>query len=85
MMGRSMAAITVNKDEFIKRCEQTYARNKKDLERQHYGKLVALYEDGVASVADSIDEAFSQARRKLPGKIFYVRRIGKYSVAGILF
>lgn len=80
-----MVAITVNKDEFIRKCEEVYKRNKDSLEQKHYGKLVALYEDGVAGIGGTVDEAFKKAEKDFPNRIFYVRRVGKYSAAGILF
>lgn len=80
-----MAAIAVNRDEFVKACEEVYRRRRKELEKQHDGKLVALYEEGVASVGGTVDETIRQAEEKFPGKIFYVRRIGRHSAAGILF
>lgn len=85
MIAKPMVAITVSKDEFVKKCEDIYKRNRNRLEREHYGRLVALYEEGVVSIADTVDEAFKTAEKKYPDKIFYVRRIGKFSAAEYLF
>jgi hypothetical protein len=79
-----MTSIAVNKDEFISRCEVVYQKNRDMLEREHYGRLVALYEDGVAGIADTTDEVFKRAEEKFPDKIFYVRRIGKNPAAEYL-
>ena len=80
-----MTAITVNKEEFVERCGEVYGKNRDPLEREHKGRIVALYEDGVAAVGTSIDEACKLAEKRFPNRIFYVRRIGKYSAAAILF
>ncbi len=80
-----MTTVTVNKEEFVRKCEQVYQRNKQTLESKYEGKIVALYDEGVAAIGTTIDEASKAAEKKFPGKIFYVRRIGKYSAAGILF
>lgn len=75
----------VNKEEFVKKCEKVYLTHRKELESKHSGKLVALYEEGIGAVADSIDKALDEARAKHPDKIFYVRRIGARPVAAILY
>ena len=80
-----MTTITVNKDEFLKKCEEVYERNKENLERKYDGKVVALYEGGVAGIGGSTSEAYKEAKRKHPDKIFYFRRIGKFSAAGYIF
>ncbi|MFQ6134225.1 MAG: hypothetical protein ACE5KU_00220 [Nitrososphaerales archaeon] len=80
-----MTAITVNRDKFVKRCEEVYVRNRENLERQHEGKVVALYEGGVAGIGEDVDSAYREAAKEHPDKIFYFRRIGKFSASGILF
>jgi peptide subunit release factor RF-3 len=80
-----MTTVTVDKEEFVRKCGQVYRRNKQNLESKYEGKMVALYEEGVAAIGTSIDEVSKAAEKKFPDKIFYVRRIGKYSAAGILF
>ncbi|MFY3739857.1 MAG: hypothetical protein HMLIMOIP_000276 [Candidatus Nitrosomirales archaeon] len=80
-----MTSITVDKDKFVKRCEAVYQRNKEELERLHEGKIVALYEGGVAGIGEDVDTAYKEAAKKHPDKIFYFRRIGKFSASGILF
>ncbi len=80
-----MATIAVDKDEFVKRCEEVYERKKENLEREYYGKIVALYEGGVGGIGESTNEAYRQAIKEHPGKIFYFRRIGRFSAASILF
>ena len=52
-----MTSITVDKDKFVKRCEEVYQRNKEELERLHEGKIVALYEGGVAGIGEDVDTA----------------------------
>lgn len=80
-----MTAIEVDKEEFVRLCEEVYARNRESLEKQHYGKIVALYEDGVAGIDEDVDSAYREAIKKHPDKIFYFKRIGKFSASGILF
>ena len=80
-----MTTITVDRDEFVKKCEEVHARNRENLEKQHEGKIVALYEDGVAGIAEDVDSAYKEAVKKCPDKIFYFRRIGKFPASGILF
>ncbi|MBI2183367.1 MAG: hypothetical protein HYU39_00245 [Thaumarchaeota archaeon] len=80
-----MTTVTVAKEEFVRKCEEVYQRNKETLESKCEGKIVALYDEGVAAIGTSIDEASKAAEKKFLGKIFYVRRIGKFSAAGILF
>ena len=76
-----MVAITLEKGEFIKKCKEVYERNKQILEKEHYGKVVALYEEGVAGIGDNTDAAYRQAIKKHPDKIFYFRRVGRFSAA----
>ena len=80
-----MAAIVVDREEFVKRCEEVYAKNRENLERQYEGKVVALYDDGVAAIGENVDYAYREAVKKYPDKIFYFRRVGKFSASGILF
>ena len=75
----------INKEDFVKRCEQVYLKHRGELESKHSGKLVALYEEGIGAIADSIDKALDEATAKHPDKIFYVRRIGEKAVAAILY
>jgi len=77
--------MSVNKEEFVKKCEQIYLNHRRELESKYSGKLVALYEEGIAAIADSIDKALDEATTKHPGKIFYVRRIGERPTAAILY
>ena len=80
-----MTSVTVDKDKFVKRCEEVYQINKEELERLHEGKIVALYEGGVAGIGDNVDTVYKEAAKTHPDKIFYFRRIGKFSASGILF
>ena len=75
----------VNKEEFVRKCEQVYLKHRKELESKYSGKLVALYEGGIGAIAESIDKALDEATAKHPNKIFYVRRIGEKPVAAILY
>jgi len=77
--------MAVNKEEFVKKCEKVYLTHREELEGKHSGKLVALYEEGIGAIADSIDKALDEARAKNPNKIFYVRRIGERPAAAILY
>ncbi len=74
-----------NKEVFVKKCEQVYLVNSKELESKHSGEIVALYEEGVAGIGKDVDTAYKEAKKNHPDKIFYFRRIGKFSAAGILF
>jgi len=84
-MGKGMTILTVDRDEFVKRCEEAYGRKREELERRHEGKVVALYEEGVAGIGGDVDSAYREAARKHPNKIFYFRRIGKFPASGTLF
>jgi len=75
----------VNKEEFVKKCEEVYLAHSEELESKYAGKVVALYENGVAGIGDDVDSAYKEAVRKYPDKIFYFRRIGKFSASGTLF
>jgi hypothetical protein len=77
--------IKIEKKEFVEKCEQVYTKNKEILESQHKGKVVALYEDGIAGIGNDVDSAFKEATKKHPDKIFYFRNIGDSAVSGILF
>jgi len=67
--------------------EKIYEENKKRLERESLGKIVAIeIETGkIAGIGDTIDEAYKIAIKKFPGKKFYFRRIGDERAAGYLF
>ena len=80
-----MAVIAVDKEEFVRKCEEVYRRNKTALEREHAGRVVALTEEGVAGVGRTTQEAYREAMRTFPGKVFYCRRIGKFSAADYVF
>lgn len=85
IIGIDMKGISVNGEEFVKRCEQVYVKNRVELEKKYDGKIVALFEKGVAGMGDNVDSAYGEAKRNHPDKIFYFRRVGKFSAAGILF
>jgi len=70
---------------FIRRCEEVYQRHRADLERRHAGMLVALSEERVAAVGDSIDAALEEAVQRHPNKVFYVRKIGESPTCAILY
>lgn len=76
-------AITVNKVEFVNRCEEVYRRNQVALENEHYGKVVALYEEGIAGMGDTTDTAYREAVKRYP-EIFYFRRIGDFPAADFI-
>ena len=80
-----MASITVNKEEFVKRCEEVYQRNKAHLEKNYNGSIVAIHEGGIAGIGESTKEAYEEAKEKHPDKVFYFRRIGKFSAAAYVF
>jgi|GEM_PF-2885564 len=84
-MQETYGKMTLDKQKFVSKCEKVYKEHKTELESKHLGKIVALYEDGVASVGGDIDDALYEAHAKFPNKVFYVRRIGKQSAAAILF
>ena len=80
-----MASMAVNREEFVKKCEEVYKRNRASLEKEHDGKVVAIYEDGIAGIAKTTDEAYRESIKKHPNRIFYIRRIGKFSAADYVF
>ncbi|MGQ9468367.1 MAG: DUF5678 domain-containing protein [Nitrososphaerales archaeon] len=57
-------------EEFAKECEEAYQKNKEELEKQYLGKLVALYEGGIAAIGDEIDKVLKSATINYPDKIF---------------
>lgn len=75
----------VNREEFVKKCEEVYLAHREELESKYSGKIVALYEKGVAGIGEDVDSAYKEAVKKHPDKIFYFRRIGKFPASGILF
>ena len=77
--------LTLNKEQFVKKCEEVYMKNRRELESKHQGKLVALYEEGIAAIGDNIDRTLQEARKNKPGKVFYTRRIGDKPAVAILF
>lgn len=79
-----MTSITVDREQFVKRCEEVYSKNRKKLEKAHEGKIVALYEEGVAGIGDDVEGAYEEAVKKHADKIFYFRRVGKFSTIGML-
>ena len=84
-MQETYGKVTLDKQKFVGKCEQVYKEHETELESKHLGKIVALYEDGVAAIGSDIDNALNEAHTKFPNKVFYVRRIGKQSAAAILF
>lgn len=78
-------ALALNREEFVKKCEEVYRKHRRELEGNHYGKLVALYEDGIAAIGEDIDGTLREARKQKPGKVFYTRRIGDKPAVAILF
>ena len=78
-------ALSLNKEQFVKKCEEVYVKNRLELESKYHGKLVALYEEGIAAIGDDIDKTLLEARKNKPGKVFYTRRIGDKPAVAILF
>jgi hypothetical protein len=74
----------LNSEEFVNKCEKVYMAHKEELESKHSGKIVALYEEGIAAIGEDTDSVYREAIKTHPGKIFYLRRIGKFSASGIL-
>jgi len=83
-VAKDVTAIAVDREEFVKRCEEVYAKNRENLERQYEGKVVALYDEGVAAISENVDSAYREAVKKHPDKLFYFRRVGKFA-SGMLF
>jgi hypothetical protein len=75
----------INKEEFVRRREEVYLKHNEELESKYSGMVLALHEDGIASLGDIIDAAYNDAVRKHPGKIFYFRRVGKFAASRMLF
>ena len=80
-----MAVMAVDKEEFVRKCEEVYRQNMTALEREHAGQVVALTEEGVAGVGRTTQEAYREAVEKSPDRVFYCRRIGKFSAADYVF
>lgn len=72
----SMKAI--NKTELATKGESIYAKLKEKLEKDHWGKFVAIDVDsGDYFLGKSFQEADEKAREKYPNSVFYVVRIGR--------
>ena len=85
MIATEIMESVPEKEEFVRRCEEVYKKHNASLETRYAGKLVALYENGVAAVDDTIDAVLEKAEKSFPHKVFYVRKIGKNSASAILF
>lgn len=62
--------------------ENIYQKNKEMLEKKYFGKIIALCEDGVAGIGDTIDETLEKAEKNYPKGIFYLRRVGPNPACG---
>lgn len=62
--------------------ESIYQNNKEMLEKKYFGKIIALCEEGVAGIGNTIDETLEEAEKNYPDKVFYLRRIGPNPVCG---
>ena len=66
-------------DKIAEKGEKVYQLHQRKLEEDHYGRAVAIdWEQGkIVAVADTIDEAAEEAKKKQPEKVFYIKKIGE--------
>jgi len=73
MCGKKM-----DPEEFVRAGEAIYKRIKDELEKEHMGEVVLIeVESGDYFVAPTLAEAYEKASRKYPGRLFYVRHVGR--------
>lgn len=67
--------------------EEIYEDSKRELEKKHLGKVVAIEVESrtIAGIGESLDEAYEAAIRKHPGRRFYFRKIGPCPAPTYLF
>jgi len=67
----------INPKEFARKGEAVYERLKEQIEREHYGKFIAIEpESGDYEIADRVIDAFLRLKERHPDKLLYGRRIG---------
>jgi hypothetical protein len=67
----------INPKEFARKGEAVYERLKEQIEREHYGKFIAIEpESGDYEIADRAIDAFLRLKARHPEKLLYGRRIG---------
>jgi len=73
-----MTPLTINREEFVRRGKDYYGRFLRDkLEPEHKGKFLALdVETGEYEMDADEMAAIDRARARMPGKIFYILRVG---------
>jgi len=73
-----MPNLTMSREEFVRRGKEQYNRFLRDkLEPEHKGKFVALdVETGEYEMDADEMAAIDHARARMPGKIFYILRVG---------
>lgn len=67
--------------------EEVYEENRIEWERAYLGRVIAIEVESkrLASVGESLDEAYENALRKYPGKQFYFRKVGPCAATDYLF
>jgi len=73
-----MTHLTINREEFVQRGGEYYDRFLRDkLEPEHKGKFLALdVETGEYEMDADEMAAIDRARARMPGKIFFILRVG---------
>ena len=73
-----MTHLTIDHEEFARRGQEYYDRRPRDkLEPEHTGKFLALdIETGEHAMDADEMTAIDRARARMPGKAFYILRIG---------
>jgi hypothetical protein len=67
----------INPKEFARKGEAVYERLKEQIEREHYGKFIAIEpESGDYEIADRAIDATLRLKARHPDKLLYGRRIG---------
>ncbi|MFA0733018.1 MAG: hypothetical protein LKKZDAJK_001073 [Candidatus Fervidibacter sp.] len=68
---------TINPKELAAKGEAIYDRIKEQLEKEHYGKFIAIEpESGDYEIADRAIDAFLRLKERHPDKLLFGRRIG---------
>jgi hypothetical protein len=73
----TIAVPHINPKELAAKGEAVYERMREQLEKEHYGKFIAIEpESGDYEIADRAIDAFLRLKERHPDKLLFGRRIG---------
>lgn len=66
--------------------EKVYEENRVKLEKSYLGKIIAIEVESreVAGVGETVEEAYSTAKKRHPQSQFYFRRVGEDRTVGYI-